>query len=201
MRRWRFSGIEIKELVISWIALSIIFSFPQIAQGSLLGLVLILPTLGVGFILHELGHKIIAQDYGFFAEYRMDPNNLMLAFFLILATTLMGNPFVFAAPGAVMIYPISAYGRTAGREENGRISIAGPLVNLGLCGVFLLIKTLSAPSTFMLQLAAIGIQVNSLLAIFNLLPFGPLDGAKIYGWSRGIWGSAVLLALFAMTLG
>lgn len=200
MRRWRFSGIEIKELIISWIALSIIFSFPQIIQGSLLGLALILPTLGVGFILHELGHKIVAQDYGFFAEYRMDPNNLMLAFFLILVTTLMGNPFVFAAPGAVMIYPISAYGRTAGREENGRISIAGPLVNLGLCGVFLLMMLLS-PSAFMLQLASIGLQVNSLLAIFNLLPFGPLDGAKIFDWSKSVWGFAVLLALFAMTIG
>jgi Zn-dependent protease len=200
MQRWRFSGIEIKELIISWIALSIIFSFPQIIQGSLLGLFLILPTLGVGFVLHELGHKIVAQNYGFFAEYRMDPSNLMLAFFLILATTLMGNPFVFAAPGAVMIYPVSSFGRTAGREENGRISIAGPLVNLGLCGFFLLLMLLSS-SEFVLQLAAIGLQVNALLAVFNLIPFGPLDGAKIYGWSKGIWGSAVLLALFAMTLG
>ncbi len=197
--KWRFSSVELKELGISWIILSIIFSFPQLIQGSLLGFILIVPTLGVGFILHEIGHKIVAQDYGFFAEYRMDLNNLMLAFFLILVTTMMGTPFVFAAPGAVIIYPISAYGRTAGREENGRIGIAGPLVNLGLCGFFLLLSFVSG-SPFINTLAHFGVYINALLAIFNLLPFGPLDGAKVIRWSKGVWGFAMLLAIFAMSL-
>ena len=196
---WRFSPIELKELGISWIILSIIFSFPQLMQGSIIGFILILPTLGVGFILHEIGHKIVAQSYGFLAEYRMDLNNLMLAFLLILVTTLMGTPFVFAAPGAVMIYPVSAYGRTAGKEENGKIAIAGPLVNLGLCGFFLLLSLVPG-SMFLNTLAYFGVYINALLAIFNLLPFGPLDGAKVIRWDKKVWGFAMLLSVFAMSL-
>ncbi|MEM3056852.1 MAG: site-2 protease family protein, partial [Candidatus Bathyarchaeia archaeon] len=46
-------------------------------------------------------------------------------------------------------------------------------------------------------LADVGLSINSVLALFNLIPFGSLDGAKILRWSLRAWiisiSAAVLL--------
>ena len=122
----KFSKQEKIDLSISIIVLTLIISFmysrPNITVDKLL---LFIPiafvTVGLGFILHELGHKFVAQKYGFYAEFRRSDKGLMLG----IVTALMG--FLFFAPGAVMI------GSPTGiisEEENGKISIAGPIVNI-----------------------------------------------------------------------
>jgi len=199
MAEWRFSEREIKDLLTSLIALSIIFSVPEFMNRNIRPFFLILPTLGLAFILHELAHKFAAQHYGFFAEYRMDVNNLLLAFFLIFFTTMLGTPLVFAAPGAVMIFPINAYGRISNIKDSGRISVAGPLTNLVLAAIFASVLYLGV-SGFAKELATTGLMVNAFLAFFNLLPFGPLDGAKVWAWKKGVWVLMLALALIAMGL-
>jgi Zn-dependent protease len=44
------------------------------------------------------------------------------------------------------------------------------------------------------NLASLGMNINASLALFNLIPFGVFDGAKIIKWSRTIWGVSVLAA-------
>ena len=89
-------------------------------------LVIALLTAGIlAFVLHELAHKFTAIKFGFWAEFRK--NNFMLLVAVALAA-LVG--FVFAAPGATVIYNIRPDGRVISREENGKISAAGPLTNL-----------------------------------------------------------------------
>jgi Zn-dependent protease len=44
------------------------------------------------------------------------------------------------------------------------------------------------------NLALLGININASLALFNLIPFGVFDGAKIIKWNRTAWGIAVLAA-------
>ena len=51
---------------------------------------------------------------------------------LILAIVTAAFGFVFAAPGAVYIQ-----GEYISKEENGKISIAGPLINIGLAILFM----------------------------------------------------------------
>jgi len=187
--KYRFTPEELKDLVISWIALAIIFS----VRSGLGAFILILPTLGVAFILHELGHKFVAQNYGFWAEYRMDFGNLIFAFFLAIFIGI-----IFAAPGAVMIFPINAQGRRATRDELGRISLAGPMTNLALASIFGITQLLYGG--LLGAIASIGFFVNSFLAFFNLLPFGVLDGAKIYRWDRRIWTAAMGLAVLALIM-
>jgi Zn-dependent protease len=43
-------------------------------------------------------------------------------------------------------------------------------------------------------LALAGMNINASLALFNLLPFGVFDGAKVIKWNRAVWGASVLAA-------
>ena len=135
---------ELKDLLISLAALVIAFSV-LIGGRSIPGLEMILTIalgVGTGFILHEMAHKFVALRFGYMAEYRANMTGLLLAVVLSFAG------FIFAAPGAVMIrkprLPEEFYGREPWgqarlaaqlRNESLRISLAGPLTNIVLCGV------------------------------------------------------------------
>ena len=192
---YRLGENELKELSIAWVWLSVIFALVLNLNSSFVAeLMLILPTLGFGFICHELSHKFLAQKYGFWAEFKISYKNLLLA----LAMIPLG--FVFAAPGAVMIFPISRHGKRTSLEINGRISLAGPAANLILVILFGFLYSVSSTFPFLHSLSQIGIMVNGFLALFNLIPISVLDGAKVFRWNKLIWGGAFLLALLAMTL-
>ena len=177
---------ELKDLVISALLLALAFGialsggFRAFSQPrSLLTVCLMaLVSVSLGFVLHEMGHRFLARRFGCFAEYTMWPAGLILA----LSCSLFG--FVFAAPGAVMIYPgTDSQGRaTLTREKTGVISIAGPVMNICLGAIFVLLN-----AAYPMLLFSLGAQINTWLAIFNLIPFGPLDGAKIIGWSKKAW--------------
>ena len=138
-------------------------------------------------MLHELGHKVVAQRYGCFAEFRAFNQ------FLILAIIMSFFGFVFAAPGAVMI------NGPVGVRRNGKISVAGPLVNLALALFFLSIL-LIPPAGILKTIAVYGFFINSWLALFNMIPIWNLDGAKVLRWSKAVYALVVLIALSFMFL-
>ncbi|MDE1854158.1 MAG: site-2 protease family protein [Thaumarchaeota archaeon] len=190
-----FSFIEVRDIVIAWLALGIAFSLSVASRGSLFGsgtfnttafvyyLALALLTVGPGFVFHELSHKFVAQRYGFWAEFRMWPMGLLLA----LLTSLLG--FIFAAPGATYIS-----GSNISQPENGKISVAGPAINVVIAALFLPFAFFG--TGFLADLGNFGTYINLFLALFNLLPIGPLDGAKVWRWNRLTWAAAfVPLAL------
>jgi len=192
----RFSAQEVRELVISCLALALMFTYAF--GGGLAGFPIILFTLGLAFIGHELAHKFTAQNYGFLARYKMDPNSLLFAFFLAVMTKMGGFPIIFAAPGAVLIHPLNKFGQTASPGQAGRISIAGAMANLAFAALFALVALFSSGA--LNGLAMVGLWVNGFLALFNLLPFGRLDGKKVFRWNPRIWLFTLLLALLALRL-
>ena len=142
-----------------------------------------------GFLLHELGHKFVAQRYGAWAEYRMYPMGLLMA----LVFSFLG--FLFAAPGAVYIQ-----GRIS-RKQNGLISLAGPLTNI-LFGTSFIVLWLAFPSLGLWSSAFNWVGVLSLfLAGFNLIPLGPLDGKKVFNWSPTTWVLAVIATAIPLMIG
>src|SRR3989338_4534359 len=161
------SELEIRELLKAWIAISIAFAIVM-AHGlfvkNFLSVFLISAlTVGVGFLLHELGHKVIAQRYGCFAEFRAF--NSML--WLMIAMSFFG--FIFAAPGAVMInVPV-------GVRRNGKIAAAGPIVNLILSLIFIFIIFFIKPAGLVGEISSFGLRINSWLALFNMIPIFVLD--------------------------
>lgn len=190
---------ELKDLVVSALLLALAFGialsggFPAFFEPRSLIIVFLMAVVGVslGFVLHEMGHRFVARRLGCFAEYTMWPTGLILA----LVCSLFG--FVFAAPGAVMIYPrADMWGRaTLTREKTGLISIAGPAMNLCLAIVFILLN-MAHPMLLFLLVA----RINTWLAIFNLIPFGPLDGAKILRWNKRVWLVAIAVGIGLFTI-
>ncbi len=204
MFMFKFTGKEIRDLVISFIVIALGFSILY-SNGDFGAIPNIFPIVmigvGAGFIFHELGHKFAAMHYGYWAEYQLWPTGLVIA----LLSSFFG--FIFAAPGAVVIY-------SNGMEEkiNGIISLAGPIINIALGLIFLgglyslgnVIYTETAALLYLICL--LGTRINFFLAAFNLLPIPPLDGSKVMSWSVPIWLimfaiSAILLIVFGGFLG
>jgi len=186
MAKFQIDMDEAVHIFVSIVAIALSLSFAQggisVDAGHFVFLMLIFTfTVGSGFVLHELAHKYTAIHYGSHAEYFAWPYGLGMALLLSLVTN---GGFVFAAPGAVYIF-----GDNLGRKENGIISAAGPLTNIIIAAIFLLVSILVLPfSPLVAAIAGIGMRVNLFLAAFNLLPFGPLDGTKVISWNPLVWG-------------
>ncbi len=199
-----FSGKEISHIVISVVLMSALvavhmgfgliyeaFSLDALAGllafGFYFGLafIIIVPA----FVLHELGHKFLAQKFGYWAEYRMWTQGLLLA---VLITIISRGQFLFVAPGAVYF---AQQGFAAGTKEKvGRIGLIGPVINLFL-GVGFGLLSFFVPSGLWSGVFKVGASVNAFLAIFNLIPFPPLDGEKVFVWDKKIWIAAIAMAV------
>jgi Zn-dependent protease len=111
---------------------------------------------------------------------------------LVLAIAMaLFTPFVFAAPGAVMI------AGKVNKRKNGIISAAGPMVNLALSLVFLALIFLELPKLFK-SIASYGFIINSWLALFNMLPFWQFDGYKIWKWNKIAYAAIAGIAFIFM---
>ncbi|MCD6547744.1 MAG: hypothetical protein J7K22_04305 [Nanoarchaeota archaeon] len=190
---------EIRDLIFSAIILGFLFSsilhyfqytgFASLVKNFLISVVIVGPAL----ILHELAHKFMAQRYGCKAHYVLWPMGAIFSIFLSFLTGV-----IFAALGAVMIS--TKYSTRLGykyielsREEIGKISISGPLTNLGLAIISFILSPLS-------KIFLVSAQVNLIVAMFNLIPFPPLDGSKVFAWSRLAWINALAVVLCLLIL-
>lgn len=190
---FKFSKREVIDLIISFLVISL--GFCILYSGRNLNVIIqLLPIImlgvGLGFIFHELGHKLTAMHYGYWAEYKLWPSGLVIA----LVSSFFG--FIFAAPGAVYIY-----GPGMSERENGIISIAGPIINIILTLIFIGIiycmrnlVFLDATTSLILLICIIGSKINSFLALFNLLPIPTLDGSKVLSWNVLVWIVIIAIA-------
>jgi Zn-dependent protease len=135
------------------------------------------------FLVHEIAHKIYAQKAGMWAEFRLTTWGAILTLVSVFL------PFKMIAPGAMMIG-----GNAPSGKDMIKISVAGVITNMIFATVFLSLGFVLLPITSvslayvaMLFFAA---YINAFMALFNLIPFGVLDGYKLFVLNKKIWAAA-----------
>jgi len=188
---------EVRDLAIAWVALGLAFTFFLLPQGfipefiagvldmEMVGTTFLMSmlTVGTAFLLHELAHKIVAVRFGQIAAFRADYGMLGLA----VASGLAG--FLIAAPGAVI-----HRGRISLRE-NGLISVAGPVTNFVLATGFFLAFLVT--EGLLQQIVHWGVVVNLFLGVFNMIPFGALDGKTVKKWDETVFTAVIGVGILA----
>ena len=157
---------------------------------------LILVILIFSAILHEVAHGFVAEKLGdptarLAGRLTLNPRKHIdpyMSIFLPLLLIISGSPVIF---GAAKPVPVDPFNLKEGRKDIALVSLSGPLTNIFIAIVAsLLIKTITFPSGGFLESGAIipliywlltkTVQLNLLLAIFNLIPIPPLDGSKVF---------------------
>lgn len=181
------------ELVKAWAGTSLAFAI-YLLGGQVLnpiffyGLAIAAVTTGIGFLFHELAHRIVARRFG--AEAHFVANNAWLLISIALAFL---RVFI-AAPGAVW------HRGYLTPRQGGLIALAGPAVNLVIALLFLVGFYTLPPGANILgiglrEICQIGYRINAWLGLFNMIPAGPFDGAKVLNWDWRVFAVTVTIGL------
>ncbi len=140
--------------------------------------------------LHEAAHGYVARHFGDMTAYQqgrislnplrhIDPIGTVL---LPLLTLLLPGGILF---GWAKPVPVNFNALRHPKKDMLWVALAGPMSNLAmLLGWAALLKlTLYFPDNYyaepMLGMASMGIQINIVLMVLNLLPLPPLDGGRV----------------------
>ena len=178
---------DIVEIAKAWAGTTIAYAIVQTGVANLLSpqfieqLLVASIVCGVGFVVHEVAHRQVARHFGASAHFAADNRWLLLSLLIAFAG-------IFIAVWHTGVND---------KRRLGLISLAGPLSNLVLAVVFLLIY----PVAFLLGwdfdllyvICMVGVGFNAWIGLFNLIPNGPFDGAKVLAWSSSVY--VVMLAV------
>ncbi len=181
---------ETLEFAKAWIgtalAFAVLYSGGNIATPRFITLFMLTSlTAGVAVILHEVAHRVVARHFGATAHFVANDGMLILSILIAFAG------FLFAAPGAVW------HSGWLTKRQSGLVAAAGPVTNMVLALIFavLFITLRDTAAPLLVSGLSMGFLINALLGAFNMLPLGPIDGAKILNWNVVAFG--VLFAIAA----
>jgi len=192
----RFSSTEVLHITVAIVVLSaafaIVFRGSHLDSDPTRNLMLI---IGMSFLLvicsflfHEFGHKFVAQRYNLWSEFRMWAAGLVLALFI----SYFG--FLFAAPGAVYIQG------NIDKDTYGKISLAGPSVNLVIAAVAIAVVFSLTPGTLAYVIFQMLAFLNSWFGLFNMIPIPPFDGSKIFAWNKSVYLAALAIGVIEFAI-
>jgi Zn-dependent protease len=176
-----FSTTELKHLTLgTLLVLGVGLSFIQYVE--LTSLVSLAIAFTLSFFLHELAHKFSAQHFGLWAEFRLTMQGALITLISMLLPF-----FKIISPGAVMI------AGPATKENAGKIALSGPLTNIVLSALCAIIAATTQNTSFWIVAG-----INALIAFFNLIPFGIMDGLKVFWWNKKVWTLAFIASVALM---
>ncbi len=155
-----------------------------------------------GFLFHEFGHRQVARHYDLQTKFRLLTFGMVLTLFILawgLISLLTGVIMIPAPalPGAVVVLGLDQIDKRTGWCKS-----AGPLVNLILGAILLIISFFIPVELFPLNYALVaGASLNFMLGLFNMIPIGILDGQNIFRWKKSMYFILVISlgTLFAIS--
>ncbi len=69
------------------------------------------------------------------------------------------------------------------------------MTNILLAIIFLILLLIFTTNGILGLFLNYGLMINSLLDLFNMIPFMPFDGKKVYDWNKVAYFITVILAL------
>ena len=148
-------------------------------------LIYIIPLL-FAITLHEAAHGWVASKLGdhtarMMGRVTLDPTKHIdpigtIAIPLVLLLSSSGFIFGWAKP-----VPINFNALRNGKNGMIWVALAGPGANIvmAICWLFVMIIAIKMNITVLIEMGRVGILVNCVLAVFNLLPIPPLDGSRV----------------------
>ncbi len=154
---------------------------------------IVAPPAVFAITCHEVAHGWVASRFG--DQTARDRGRLTLN--PIAHVDPMGTivvPLMLAFANAPIIgwakpVPVDFRNLRSPKKDMGYVAAAGPATNLllaAICGILFNLfslalggDTLSAFLSPLRLMLLVGVQVNVMLAIFNLLPVPPMDGSKV----------------------
>ncbi|MEE2828403.1 MAG: site-2 protease family protein [Myxococcota bacterium] len=149
------------------------------------------PVFLFSLVFHEYSHALVAHRLGdrlaaWSGRLTLDPRphvDPLGSIVMPLAGLALGG-FIFGWARPVPVNPRDLKNRS---RDMALIALAGPVSNLLLliACAFLMRGLMAAGATedglsgIALRMAAFGVYINALLAIFNMIPLPPLDGSKV----------------------
>src|SRR3989344_3336665 len=139
-------------------------------------------------ILHEIAHGYVADRFGdptarLAGRLTLNPKphiDPMMSILLPLILILSGSPVIF---GAAKPVPIDPFNLKEGLKDIALVSLAGPLTNVIIAVIAAIIFHVLLPifgQSIIIAILGKIVEINIILAIFNLLPIPPLDGSKVF---------------------
>ncbi|MCD6530796.1 hypothetical protein J7L06_11035 [Candidatus Bathyarchaeota archaeon] len=169
--------LAVSALLVTGVGMSLMYGYLTILGPLKLTALGLMFTLS--FLAHELSHKYSAKREGLWAEFRLTPIGA-----LITLISIAPIPIKLISPGAVIVMP------SPDRRTGGKLSLAGPLANI-IIAAALSVPTYLIPLGFTVRLILRFVALfNAYIALFNLIPFGQLDGLKVIMWSKAAWATA-----------
>ena len=148
-------------------------------------LIYIIPLL-FAITLHEAAHGWVASKLGdhtarMMGRVTLNPTKHIdpigtIAIPLVLLLSSSGFIFGWAKP-----VPINFNALRNGKNGMIWVALAGPGANIfmAICWLFVMIIAINMNMNVLIEMGRIGILVNCVLAVFNLLPIPPLDGSRV----------------------
>ena len=210
-----YNRFDTRNILIIFLIIMLIRGLVTFNSAELISTLLILPGLVLGLTIHEYSHARMSYKLGDPTperEGRLTLNplrhmDIMGTICLLFAGFGWGKP--------VTIDP--TYYRNPAKDSM-KVALAGPVSNFILAFILFLLEAIvymAVPSgkvaDLLILVLYLGAYINLSLGVFNLLPFPPLDGSKIFGyflkgkakaflWNLEKYSWIILIILFATKL-
>ncbi len=191
----RFAGNERTAIivVVAIAIVAILLRTHRLTRFEIIYFLVLIPSI----ILHEISHGVVALAFGDDTAKRMGRLNLNPIRHIDPVGTLLVPAILslsgLGAYGWAKPVPVSTNRLRSPRNHTVLVSLVGPLTNIALAALFGLAFVLTTPldvreivyhggyypPTLFGQILFIGGIANIVLAVFNLIPCPPLDGASV----------------------